>query len=258
MTEVHTRPATARVATTPLEHRVWDALGSVMDPELDEPVTTLGFVEDWSVEDGVARVRLRLPTYFCAPNFVWMMVADAHDALSAVEGVVRVDVGVHDHFATSEIALTSDLTPNDRLGAAAPTPTCRTSKSSGSPSGARRTPRHSIACGANCVATAPSSRTSATVALPTFRRATTATGSCGAACRSGCRPSRPRCCCWTKPGQPISTADAELWLRRAQTVRVNIEGNAELCRGLLCSRYELGEHQAQIATPLSITPRVRT
>src|SRR5262249_61268242 len=37
--------------------------------------------------DGDARVRLRLPTYFCAPNFAFLMVADAYDAVSAVPGV---------------------------------------------------------------------------------------------------------------------------------------------------------------------------
>jgi metal-sulfur cluster biosynthetic enzyme len=80
------------------------ALGTVRDPELDEPVTTLGFVSSCTVDgDGVARVRLRLPTYFCAPNFAFLMVADAHDAVAAVEGVRGVDVVLEDHFASAEI-----------------------------------------------------------------------------------------------------------------------------------------------------------
>ena len=56
-------------------------------------------------------------------------------------------------------------------------------------------------------------------------------------------------------GAPIRAADADLWLRRAQTVRVNIEGNGELCRGLLCTRYQLGDQLPLIATPLSISRR---
>ena len=41
------------------------ALGTVRDPELDEPVTSLGFVASCTVSaDGVADVHLRLPTYF--------------------------------------------------------------------------------------------------------------------------------------------------------------------------------------------------
>ena len=83
---------------------VWAALGDVRDPELDEPVTDLGFVTACDVgADGTARVRLRVPTYFCAPNFVFLMVADARDAVGAVPGVRHVDVGVEGHFAAAAI-----------------------------------------------------------------------------------------------------------------------------------------------------------
>jgi metal-sulfur cluster biosynthetic enzyme len=82
---------------------VWAALGTVRDPELDEPVTTLGFVASCEVADGTAEVHLRLPTYFCAPNFAFLMVADAHDAVRAVPGVRRVLVVLDDHFAAESI-----------------------------------------------------------------------------------------------------------------------------------------------------------
>ena len=58
--------------------RVLEALGTVYDPELDEPITTLGFVG--SLRRGRAAtssVRLRLPTPQCAPNFAFLMAADA-------------------------------------------------------------------------------------------------------------------------------------------------------------------------------------
>ena len=84
--------------------RVLAALDAVRDPELDEPVTSLGFVASCTVSaDGVASVRLRLPTYFCAPNFAYLMVADAFDAVSAVEGVREADVVLVDHFASDTI-----------------------------------------------------------------------------------------------------------------------------------------------------------
>ena len=86
------------------EREVLDALGTVRDPELDEPVTSLGFVTSCAVSaDGVADVRLRLPTYFCAPNFAWLMVADAYDAVSAVPGVRQTQIELEDHFASAEI-----------------------------------------------------------------------------------------------------------------------------------------------------------
>lgn len=83
---------------------VLTALSTVRDPELDEPITALGFVASCTVSaDGQARVRLRLPTYFCAPNFAFLMVADAYDALVAIPGVRTAEVVLEDHFASDAI-----------------------------------------------------------------------------------------------------------------------------------------------------------
>jgi metal-sulfur cluster biosynthetic enzyme len=80
------------------------ALSAVRDPELDEPITTLGFVTSCTVSaGGQARLRLRLPTYFCAPNFAFLMVADAYDAISAIPGVQSAEVILEDHFASETI-----------------------------------------------------------------------------------------------------------------------------------------------------------
>jgi len=80
------------------------ALETVRDPELDEPITSLGFVAACTVSPGGdAEVRLRLPTFFCAPNFAYLMVADAYDAVSALPGVRRVGVVLEDHFASEPI-----------------------------------------------------------------------------------------------------------------------------------------------------------
>jgi len=80
------------------------ALATVRDPELDEPITTLGFVASCVVScEGRAVVRLRLPTYFCAPNFAFLMVADAYDAVTAVPRVTSAEVILEDHFASDVI-----------------------------------------------------------------------------------------------------------------------------------------------------------
>jgi metal-sulfur cluster biosynthetic enzyme len=90
--------------TAALTAAVWAVLAKVRDPELDEPVTDLGFVASCRVSAaGAALVRLRLPTYFCAPNFAFLMVADAYDAVSTVPGVSRTEVVLDDHFASDEI-----------------------------------------------------------------------------------------------------------------------------------------------------------
>jgi metal-sulfur cluster biosynthetic enzyme len=84
--------------------RILSALKRVRDPDLDEPITSLGFVASCGVSAaGDAQVRLRLPTYFCAPNFAFLMVADAYDAVSALEGVRSTEVVLEDHFAADAI-----------------------------------------------------------------------------------------------------------------------------------------------------------
>src|ERR1700735_699649 len=80
------------------------ALAAVRAPELAEPITSLGFVAAADVSAaGDAQVRLRLPTYFCAPNFAYLMVADAYDVVSAQPGVRLTTVVLEDHFASDVI-----------------------------------------------------------------------------------------------------------------------------------------------------------
>jgi metal-sulfur cluster biosynthetic enzyme len=82
---------------------VLEALGTVRDPELDESLTKLGFVAGLEIEGDTVRAHLRLPTYWCAPNFAYLMAADADTALRAVPGVRRAEVVLDDHFASDEI-----------------------------------------------------------------------------------------------------------------------------------------------------------
>jgi len=79
------------------------ALDAVRDPELDTSIVELGFVSSCGVDGGTVRVRLRLPTFFCAPNFAFLMVADVHDRVAELDGVEAVDVVLEDHFASTEI-----------------------------------------------------------------------------------------------------------------------------------------------------------
>lgn len=87
-----------------LADRVRAALDTVLDPELDESIVSLNFVASCTVsDDGAAEVHLRLPTYFCAPNFAFLMVADAYDATMGVDGVTSASIVLDDHFASSAI-----------------------------------------------------------------------------------------------------------------------------------------------------------
>ena len=44
-----------------------------------------------------------MPTYSCAPNFAYIMAADAKSAVQRVNGVSSVVVELDDHFASNEI-----------------------------------------------------------------------------------------------------------------------------------------------------------
>jgi metal-sulfur cluster biosynthetic enzyme len=94
-------PGDSPAVLTPSE--VDAALGTVIDPELDEPVTDLGFVTERTVVDGDVAVHLRLPTAFCSPNFAYLMVADAHDAIAALPGVRTVRIVLDDHHDSDRI-----------------------------------------------------------------------------------------------------------------------------------------------------------
>ena len=79
------------------EARVREALDTVVDPELDEPITDQGFVRSVAVDGDTVEVHLRLPTSFCAPNFAWLMVSDAREAVVGLPGAGRVVVELDDH-----------------------------------------------------------------------------------------------------------------------------------------------------------------
>jgi len=86
-----------------LAHEVLEALYTVMDPELDEPITELGFVRSVALHPSGVTVHVRLPTSFCSPNFAYLMVSDAQDALRRVRGIGQVTVLLDDHHDSDKI-----------------------------------------------------------------------------------------------------------------------------------------------------------
>ena len=107
-----------------LRSRVLAELGTVYEPELDEPITALGFVGLCVVtRDGDVEVRLRLPTPQCAPNFAYLMAADARRAVRRLPEVREVTVVLEDHYTGAEInaaigrdAAFSDAVPGETAG----------------------------------------------------------------------------------------------------------------------------------------------
>jgi metal-sulfur cluster biosynthetic enzyme len=86
------------------EEAVLAALRTVNDPELDESLVQLGFLESVQVDAGRVDIVLRLPTFWCAPNFAYLMAHDARERTLRVAGVRQVHVVLNDHMYSDEIS----------------------------------------------------------------------------------------------------------------------------------------------------------
>ena len=84
---------------------LYAALEDVVDPELDESVVQLGFVDEVAIdgETGGVTIHLRLPTFWCSPSFAYLMANDARDAALRVPQVASVRVELVDHGQSDEI-----------------------------------------------------------------------------------------------------------------------------------------------------------
>lgn len=218
------------------------ALTSVRDPELDEPVTDLGFVSQCTVsEDGDAQVRLRLPTYFCAPNFAFLMVADAYDAVSAAPGVRRTEVVLDDHFASDAIntgvaARAGFVESFDGLAAAELDELRADFVRKAVMAGTDRVCRPLLTAG----------RTSDELAGLTLGDVPPS------ADRERLRSRRAELglpssddsplLVDAKTGEAVGAQALPLHLRKARLTRVNTEANAGICRGMLRERYGTRGH----------------
>ncbi len=86
------------------EAEVRGVLDRVTDPELDEPVTDLRFIERLAVDpDGNVAIGFRLPTYWCAANFAFLMAADMQREVGALSWVRQVDVTLGEHMYAEKI-----------------------------------------------------------------------------------------------------------------------------------------------------------
>jgi metal-sulfur cluster biosynthetic enzyme len=79
------------------------ALSAVVDPELDQSVVELGFVERFDVDGDRISVAFRLPTFWCSANFAWIMAEDMRLALHALPWLRCAEIRLIDHFAADKI-----------------------------------------------------------------------------------------------------------------------------------------------------------
>ncbi|WP_300437214.1 iron-sulfur cluster assembly protein [uncultured Mameliella sp.] len=87
-----------------LECELWESLEAVTDPELDEPITDMGFVERAEVIGSKrVEVEFRLPTYWCSPNFAFLMAFGIRAEVCALPWVQEVQVTLNDHCFGDEV-----------------------------------------------------------------------------------------------------------------------------------------------------------
>jgi metal-sulfur cluster biosynthetic enzyme len=214
------------------------ALEAVRDPELDEPITALGFVASCTVSpQGEASVRLRLPTYFCAPNFAYLMAADAYDAVTRVPGVTSAEVILEDHFASDAInggvAAQAGFVASFRGEAAAELDELRAAfLRKAVLAGTDQVCRPLAAAGAT-----PSQLRSMTLGdVPPSRALDRLRGR-----RADLGlPAGDDALLLIDPatGQPVADEAVPLHLRRARVTRAGIEANTSICSGMLGFRYK--------------------
>ena len=71
---------------------VWRKLGEVFEPEIDQPLTTLGFIENVEIKQADVTVYLRLPTFWCSPNSAYWMMQDIVNEVSKLKDVKSAKV----------------------------------------------------------------------------------------------------------------------------------------------------------------------
>ena len=101
---------------------VWTRLQTVTDPELDEPVTDLEFVTRADVDnENVVHIEFRLPTYWCAANFSFLMADDMRRAVKELPWVSAVNVVLGEHMYADKInaGMAQGLSFRDTFGAEA-------------------------------------------------------------------------------------------------------------------------------------------
>jgi metal-sulfur cluster biosynthetic enzyme len=225
-----------------LRSRVLEELGTVYDPELDEPITTLGFVGSCVVTaEGDVSVRLRLPTPQCAPNFAFLMAADARAAVRRLPEVREVTVVLEDHYTGAEI--NAAVGRGEAFDAAFP------GETAGSLDALRELfqrkallARQARVCqalldGGDTVEAVVGRRVADLPDIPDAVRGRALRAALGLPCDDDA-PALV-----AGDGAALTATELPMWLRRARLVSLSLEANGGMCRDLLRTRYGTTDHQ---------------
>jgi metal-sulfur cluster biosynthetic enzyme len=218
--------------------QAYAALHAVVDPELDEPITDLGFVRSLVVTPaGNVKLHVRLPTSFCSPNFAYLMTSDAKDALTKLDWTREVVVELDDHHDSDII--------NAGLAADAGYRGTFRHEAHESLDELRETFKrkaHTAAmerCLTALLRADPEHRESALAGIRLSELPDDDTTAALLRRRSALElPTTPDSLVMVDhTGAGYAPEAAAMALRRARSTRISIDGNAHFCRGLLRTRY---------------------
>ncbi len=225
------------------EAEVLEALAGVTDPELDEPITELGFVRSVLLDDRGVTVHLRLPTAFCSPNFAYLMASDSLDALRELDGIGEVRVLLDDHHDSEKInsGLAADAGYLGTFGSEAEESLAElrdifwrkahaAAMERAIASLMQQTPMDFDRIQHLTMRDLPEGKPKVALLRRRF-----------AIGLSNCPNNRVLV---DDGGKAIPIDDVPLRLRFAKSVRISMEGNSHFCRGLLATRYADDEPDA--------------
>jgi metal-sulfur cluster biosynthetic enzyme len=218
-----------------LRSRVLEELGTVYDPELDEPITTLGFIGSCVVTDSDVEVRLRLPTPQCAPNFAFLMAADARAAVRRLPEVRGVTVVLEDHYTGAEI--NAAVGRGEGFDAAFP------GETAGDLGALRQLfqrkallARQARLC-QSLLASGASPEAVVALRVADLPASEEAVRSVALRAALGLPHAADAPALVAGDGTALCADDLRTWLRRARLVSLSLETNGGMCRDLLRARY---------------------
>lgn len=232
------------------ESEVWRQLGTVNDPELDESVTELRFVTAVVVRDtGAVDVTFRLPTYWCAANFAFLMAEDMRLAVASLPWVTDVSVTLGEHMYAETI--------NSGIAAKRSFQTAFGDAADGDLETVRRTflvkafQRRQVALVEHLLAAGHAAETLAALSIADLRaldadaerQALVARYLDRRAVVGPARPADPAFV--DEAGQAVSADAFRTHIRALRRVAVNVEFNGALCRGLLAARFNEAEEETE-------------
>jgi metal-sulfur cluster biosynthetic enzyme len=228
------------------EAEVRARLDRVTDPELDEPITSLGFISSVAVDGDRVHVAFRLPTYWCAANFAFLMADDIRREVGALPWVREVVVELGEHMYAEKInaGMRAGLSFRETFGAEASEDLVQLRRVFALKSFQRRQEQVLQALlGAGQAASALVAMTVADLC------ALSAQGDLAGVIEHYLRRrgepgafNERSLAFVNETGRPLSAASLGQHLRRLRSVTVNMEFNGALCRGLLAARF--GEEPA--------------